>query len=96
MLNKSRILDEKFKNEVISWYEYLSENSKKDIKNILEYERKILIDCLSNLKNEDDMSFVKVKEFIERKMLQEIRKEEQLEEENKVSINNLLLELELA
>jgi hypothetical protein len=42
------------------------------------------------------MSFIKIKGFIEKKRLQEIRKNEALEEKNNSTINNLLLELELA
>jgi hypothetical protein len=59
---------------------------------MLEYERKMILNFIKDFKDKEDTNFVKMKEYIERKRLQEIRKQEASDKEN---ISNLLLELEV-
>lgn len=92
MLKKSKLFDDNMKWELYKSYTFLSEKSQNKIVQMLEYERKMILNFIKDFKDKEDTNFVKMKEYIERKRLQEIRKQEASDKEN---ISNLLLELEV-
>lgn len=92
MLKKSKLFDDNMKWELYKSYTFLSEKSQNKIVQMLEYERKMILNFIKDFKDKEDTNFVKMKEYIERKRLQEIRKQEASDKEN---ISNLLFELEV-
>ena len=94
LLQKSQVFDEKTKRELLEYFDSLSEKQKDLIEEILENEKRILLEFLRTLKEEKDMKPEQIKYMFHSLSRKKVLQEEE-QELVKNNTEDLLLSLEL-